>query len=64
VLLPIFLLTFPGTIRGGLAYRAVLDLEIRRCYSFADDAAIGHDCCWIRVEVCNVTQCNGYKKIP
>jgi hypothetical protein len=50
-LLPIFPLTSLGTVQGGLAYSAVLELEIRRCYSFADDAALGHDCCWSGVRV-------------
>jgi hypothetical protein len=44
VLPPIFLLTSPGAISGGLAYSAV---EIGRCFSFAVGAAPeGHDCCW------------------
>jgi hypothetical protein len=41
---PIFLLrTGPGTIQGGLAYRAVLELEIRRCFDLADNTAPEHD---------------------
>jgi hypothetical protein len=46
--LPIYLHTSLGTIHGGLALSAVVELDIRRCYSFADDATktLGHDCCW------------------
>jgi hypothetical protein len=43
LLLPIFPLTSPGTIQGGLALSAVLELDIRRCYGATDDAALGHD---------------------
>jgi hypothetical protein len=43
---PIFLLTSLGTIQGGLACSTVLELEIRRCFGSADDAALGHDYCW------------------
>jgi hypothetical protein len=42
--LPIFSLTSFGTIQSGLASSTVLELEIRRCYGAADDAALGHDC--------------------
>jgi hypothetical protein len=49
LLTPIFLLTNFGTIQGGLASRTVLELEIRRCFDLADDAAPEHDCCWSRV---------------
>jgi hypothetical protein len=46
-LLPIDPLTSLGTIQCGLAYTAVLlELEIRRCSGFADDAAPEHDCDW------------------
>ena len=46
VLLPIFPLTSLGTIQGGLALSTVLlELEIRRCYGFADDATPEHDYC-------------------
>jgi hypothetical protein len=44
MLLPIFPLTSPGTIQGGLACCAVLELEIQRFYGSAGDAAVGHDC--------------------
>jgi hypothetical protein len=37
--LPIFLLTSPGAIEGGLALTAVL-----QCYNSTDDAGLGHDC--------------------
>jgi hypothetical protein len=43
LILPIFPLTSPGTIHGGLALIAVLELDIRRCYGATDDAALGHD---------------------
>jgi hypothetical protein len=43
---PIFPLTSLGTIQGGLACSAVLELEIRRCFGSAEDAAPDHDCCW------------------
>jgi hypothetical protein len=46
---PIYLLTSLGTIQGGQANSAVMELKIRRCFSSADDAAPEHDCCWIRV---------------
>jgi hypothetical protein len=46
VLPPIFPLTSLGTIQGGLAYSAVLELEIWRCSDLADDAAPEHDCAW------------------
>jgi hypothetical protein len=56
VLPPILSLTIPGTINGGLAYRAV---EIRRCLGFAGGAPpAGHDCCWIGVRVCGTMQCS------
>jgi hypothetical protein len=48
---PIFPLTSCGTIQGRLAHSAVLELEIRRCLCSADNAALGHDCCWIQVGV-------------
>jgi hypothetical protein len=45
LLLPINPLTSSGTIHGGHALIAVLDLEIRRSYGATDDAAaLGHDC--------------------
>ena len=51
LLLPIDPLTSLGTIlHGGLTFRTVLEHDIRRCYSATDDAALGHDCCWSRVE--------------
>jgi hypothetical protein len=50
LLLPIFPLTSPGTIYGGLTCSAVMELEIRRCYGATDDAAPEHDCCWCGVE--------------
>jgi nitrate reductase NapE component len=40
---PIFPLASLGTIRGGLAYIAVLELEIRRLYGATNDTALGHD---------------------
>jgi hypothetical protein len=43
LLLPIDPLTSPGTIHGGLALIAVLELEIQRCFDVTDDAALGHD---------------------
>jgi hypothetical protein len=46
LLLPIYPLTSPGTIHGGLALIAVLELKIRRCYGAAGDAALGHHCCF------------------
>jgi hypothetical protein len=52
--LPIFfpLTSLAGTIQRGLAaLSAVLELlEIRRCYGSTNDTALGHDCCWSRVE--------------
>jgi hypothetical protein len=51
VLLPIFPLTSLGTIQGGLASSAVLELEIRRCYGATNYAALGHDCCLSGVRV-------------
>jgi hypothetical protein len=42
---PICPLTSLGTVQGGIAYSAVLEQEIRRCYGLADDAVLGHDCC-------------------
>jgi hypothetical protein len=45
LLLPIYPLTSPGTIDGGLACITVLELKSRRIYGSADDAAPGHDCC-------------------
>jgi hypothetical protein len=59
VLLPIFPLTSPGTVQGGLACRAAQELDILRCYGATDDAALGHDCCWIEVGVFSVR--NVYK---
>jgi hypothetical protein len=50
-LLPIFLRTSLGTIRGGLASRAVHKLEIRRCSSFSVGAAPEHDCSWVGARV-------------
>ena len=45
LLLPVYLLTNLGTVQGGLACSAVLELENRRCFDSADDAAPeGHDC--------------------
>jgi hypothetical protein len=47
LLSPICLLASLGTIQYGLAYSAVLQLEIQRCSDLADDAAPeGHDCAW------------------
>jgi hypothetical protein len=51
LLLPIFPLTSLGTVQGGLALSAVLELKIRRCYGATDDAGLGHDCCWGGVRV-------------
>jgi hypothetical protein len=48
---PILPLTSLGTIKGRLAYS--VELEIRRCFGSADDAAPEHDHCWIRVGVCS-----------
>jgi hypothetical protein len=51
LLLPIFPLTSLGTIQGRLTLSTVqLELEIRRCYGFADDAAPEHDYCWCGLE--------------
>jgi hypothetical protein len=44
LLLPIDPLASLGTIHGGHALIAVPDLETRRCYGAAHDAALGHDC--------------------
>ncbi len=55
----IYLRTSLGTVQGGLACSAVLELEIRRCYGATDDAALGHDCCWIEVGLFSVR--NVYK---
>jgi hypothetical protein len=50
LILPICLLANLGTVQGGLASSAVLELNIWRCFGSADDAAPeGHDCCWNRV---------------
>jgi hypothetical protein len=51
LLFPIYLHTSLGTIHGGLALSAVVELDIRR-YESADAAALGHghDCCWSGVE--------------
>jgi hypothetical protein len=63
VLLPIFCLTSLGTIQGGLALRAVLEMKIQRCDGATDDADLGHDCCWSGVghdccwSVVRVVQC-------
>jgi hypothetical protein len=48
LLAPIRLLTVPGTIQGGLANSAVLELNVRRCFDLSADnaASEGHDCCW------------------
>jgi hypothetical protein len=46
LLLPIFSLTILGTVQGGLALSAVLELEIRRSNGATDDTALRHDCCW------------------
>jgi hypothetical protein len=43
LLLPIFPLTNPGTVQGGLALSTVLEHDIRRCRGGTDDAALGHD---------------------
>jgi hypothetical protein len=43
---PIFPLTSLGTIQSGLACSAVLELEIRRCFGLADDAAPERHDCW------------------
>jgi hypothetical protein len=43
LLLPIFPLTSPGTVQGGLASSAVLQHDIRRRYGATDDATLGHD---------------------
>jgi hypothetical protein len=54
LLLPIFSLTSLGTIQGGLALSAVLELEIRRCHGSTDDAAPEHDCCLNVVFECSM----------
>jgi hypothetical protein len=48
LLLPIFRLTSLGTIQGGLALSAVLELNKihGRCDGATDDADLGHDYCW------------------
>jgi hypothetical protein len=51
---PILSLASLGTIQGGLARRTVLELEIRRCFDLADDAAFRHDCCWCVMRVRSV----------
>jgi hypothetical protein len=51
LLLPIFPLASLGTIQGGLAHNAVLELDIRRFSGSAGDAAPEHDCCWSEVRV-------------
>ncbi len=48
---PIYLLTNQRTIQGGLACSTVLELEIRRCFGSADDAAPEHQFFWIGVRV-------------
>jgi hypothetical protein len=58
LLLPIFLLTSPGAIQSGLASTAVLDHDIRRCYSATDDAALGHDCCILELSEGNMWNVN------
>jgi hypothetical protein len=50
LLLPFLPLTSLGTIQRRLALSAVLELEIQRRYGATDDAALGHDRCWSRVE--------------
>jgi hypothetical protein len=50
-LLPILPLTSLGTVQGGLARSAVLELEIRRFSGSADDAVPEHDCSWRRMRV-------------
>jgi hypothetical protein len=59
LLLPIFALTILGTIEGGLAYSAVLELEIRRCYSITDRAALGHGHDVWLLEWSEEVRCNG-----
>jgi hypothetical protein len=51
---PIYPLASLGTIQGGLALIAVLELKIRRCYGVTDVAALGHDCCWKEVRVSRI----------
>jgi hypothetical protein len=46
VLPPIFSLTILGTIQCGLAYSAVLELNIRRCFGSTDVAVHDHDDAW------------------
>jgi hypothetical protein len=56
LLLPIYPLTSPGTVQGGLTLSAVLELELWRCSGATDDAALDHHCCWSGVRVAlNVT---------
>jgi hypothetical protein len=43
---PICPLATLGTIQGGLAYSAVLEMEIKPCSGLADDDASEHDCAW------------------
>jgi hypothetical protein len=47
---PIYLHTSLGTIHDGLALSAVVELDIRRCYSSAGDAAPEHESCWSEVK--------------
>jgi hypothetical protein len=42
LLLPIFPLTSLGTIQGGLATSAALELKLRRRFGSAEDAALRH----------------------
>jgi hypothetical protein len=53
LLLPLFSLTSPRTIQGGLASSTVLelDIQIRRRHGATDDAALGHDYCCSRIRV-------------
>jgi hypothetical protein len=48
VLHPIFPLTSLGAVQGGLAYGAVLELEIGQCYGLAVATTIRHYCAWSR----------------
>jgi hypothetical protein len=50
LLLPIYPLTSPGTVHGGLACIAVLEHDIQRCFYSTYDAALGHHCCPSREE--------------
>jgi hypothetical protein len=43
LLLPIFPLTSPGTVQGGLTSSAVLEHDLRRRHGATDDADLGHD---------------------